>query len=392
MSKKIAKAKQAYLEHMEGSAAAFAPGRIEFLGNHLDYNGGLVLGAAIDAGIYALANPREDKVIRLFSESFEEAVVETGLNGFSKQEGEKSWANYCLGVLEVMQSKGLAPDFGFSLVLVSDLPVSAGLSSSAALELATALALSGLARKEISQKELVGICRKAENEFVGMPCGILDQASSAFGKKDHLVLIDCETESASSLPMPAESRLWVLDSGIKHDLVDSHYATRNQECKEALRLIREVEPSLTCLAKADEKMVEKANLPTQIRKRALHVIGEQERVLSFQRGLTEKASLRVLGRLLTDSHNSSSELFENSCPELDALVQSLAPCEQVLGARLTGGGFGGAVLAWTTTEFQQNEADKIASSYEKKFGHRPETHCFSPSKGARTEDWKQTKV
>ena len=390
MSKKIAKAKQAYLEHMKGSSAAFAPGRIEFLGNHLDYNGGLVLGAAIDAGIYALANPREDKVIRLFSESFEKAVVETGLNGFSKQKGEKSWANYCLGVLEVMQSKGLAPDSGFSLVLVSDLPVSAGLSSSAALELATALALAGLARKEISRKELVGICRKAENEFVGMPCGILDQASSAFGKKDHLVLIDCETESASSLPMPAESRLWVIDSGIKHDLVDSHYATRNQECQDALRLVRENNPGLTCLAHADELMISKANLPDHVRKRALHVVREQERVCAFQNGLAEKSSLRELGTLLTDSHRSSRELFENSCPELDALVESLVENEKVLGARLTGGGFGGAVLAWTTTEFQQEDADGIASSYESQFGQVPRTHCFAPSKGATIEDWRKT--
>jgi len=391
MSEEITKAKKAYLEYMKGSVAAFAPGRIEFLGNHLDYNGGLVLGAAIDSGIYALAIPREDTFVRLFSDSFEDAVVETDLSSFARQEGRKSWANYCLGVLKVMQDAELAPDIGFSLTLTTNLPVSVGLSSSAALELATALVFSQLGGQKLSRKDLVTVCRKAENEFVGMPCGILDQATSAFGKKDHLVLIDCETESVSSLPMPAESQLWIFDSGIKHDLIDSHYATRNEECKEALRLIREVEPSLTCLAKADEKMVEKANLPTQIRKRVLHVIGEQERVLSFQRGLTEKASLRELGRLLTDSHNSSSGLFENSCPELDALVQSLAPCEQVLGARLTGGGFGGAVLAWTTTEFQQNEADEIASSYEKKFGHRPETHCFSPSKGARIEDWKQAR-
>lgn len=392
MSEEIAKAKKAYLETMKGSVAAFAPGRIEFLGNHLDYNGGLVLGAAIDSGIYALALPREDTLVRLFSESFEDAVVETSLDGFSRQEGKTSWANYCLGVLKVMQDAEWAPDKGFSLTLTTNLPVSVGLSSSAALELATALVFSRLAGRELSHKDLVRVCRKAENEFVGMPCGILDQATSAFGKKDHLVLIDCETESISCLPMPAESQLWIFDSGIKHDLVDSHYAARNEECQEALRLIRKTHPRLNCLAKADAVMVEKANLPTQIRKRALHVVGEQERVLSFQRGLFEKASLLELGRLLTDSHKSSSELFENSCPELDALVQSLAGHDQVLGARLTGGGFGGAVLAWTTTGFQQSEADEIANSYEKKFGHRPETHCFSPSQGARIEDWKQAGI
>jgi galactokinase len=381
------RAKEAYLKFMEGSVAAFAPGRIEFLGNHLDYNGGLVLGAAIDAGIYALATPRKDMIVRLFSESFEDAIVETSLSDFSRQEGKKSWANYCLGVLKVMQDAEMAPDTGFSLILTTDLPVSAGLSSSAALELATALVFSQLAGQELNRKNLAGICRKAENEFVGLPCGILDQATSAFGKKDQLVLIDCETESVSSLPMPAESRLWIFDSGIKHDLVDSHYATRNQECKEALRLIRQMEPRLTCLAKADEKLVEKANLPTRIRKRALHVLREQERVLSFQKGLAEQTSLRELGRLLTDSHKSSSELFENSCPELDFLVQSLVAHDQVLGARLTGGGFGGAVLAWTTTDFQHEDAQTIARAYDERYGRFPTVHSFSPSGGARIENW-----
>lgn len=391
MSSDIDEAKQAYLEYMEGSVAAFAPGRIEFLGNHLDYNGGLVLGAAIDAGIYALATPRKDTSVRLFSESFEDAVVETNLSDFSRLEGKQSWANYCLGVLKVMQDAEMAPLSGFSLTLTTNLPVSVGLSSSAALELATALVFSQLAGQELNRKDLVKFCRKAENEFVGMPCGILDQATSAFGKKDHLVLIDCKTESVSSLPMPAESQLWIFDSGIKHDLIDSHYATRNEECQEALRLIRKLEPSLTCLAQAGEKLVEKANLTGQIRKRALHVVREQERVLSFQKGLSENARLRDLGGLLTDSHHSSSELFENSCPELDALVQSLVGHDQVLGARLTGGGFGGAVLAWTTTEFQQTDTDMIANSYEKQFGHRPAAHCFSPSKGASIEDWKKAK-
>jgi galactokinase len=188
--------------------------------------------------------------------------------------------------------------------------------------------------------------------------------------------------------MPAESRLWIFDSGIKHDLVDSHYATRNQECKEALRLIRQIEPRLTCLAKADEKLVEKANLPTRIRKRALHVIREQERVLSFQNGLAEKTSPRELGRLLTDSHKSSSELFENSCPELDFLVQSLVAHDQVLGARLTGGGFGGAVLAWTTTDFQHENAQTIARAYDERYGRFPAVHSFSPSGGARIENWR----
>ena len=168
---------------MKGSVAAFAPGRVEFLGNHLDYNGGLVLGAAIDSGIYALAIPREDNLVQLFSESFQDAVVETSLDGFSRQEGKTSWANYCLGVLQVMQEAGLAPDNGFSLTLKTNLPVSVGLSSSAALELATALAFSRLAERELSHKDLVRLCRKAENEYVGMPCESLTKRLQPSGKR-----------------------------------------------------------------------------------------------------------------------------------------------------------------------------------------------------------------
>jgi galactokinase len=372
---------------MKGSVAAFAPGRIEFLGNHLDYNGGLVLGAAIDAGIHALATPRKDRSIRLFSESFQDAVVETNLDGFSKQKGKTSWANYCLGVLKVMQETGMAPKRGFSLTLTTDLPASVGLSSSAALELATALALSQLAGRELDRKDLVRVCRKAENEFVGLPCGILDQATSAYGRKDHLVLIDCEREDFTTLPLPPLSRLWVFDSGIKHDLVDSQYARRHEECVEALGSIRKQASGLKCLAQADEDMITRADMPKKTSKRALHVVREQKRVLSFREGLKANAKTSELGLLLTDSHQSSSLFFENSCPEVDFLVGKLESQKEVLGARLTGGGFGGAVLAWTTTDFRLEDAQAIANIYAKEHGHIPSVHSFSPSEGARVEPW-----
>ena len=167
--------KEAYRKYMKDSVAAFAPGRIEFLGNHLDYNGGTVLGAAINAGIYGLAKPTGDDSFRLFSESFEKAVITGSINHLEKQTGEKSWGNYCLGVLKALQARELAPNHGFSLILTTDLPMAAGLSSSAAVELATSLCLLQLAGKDISKNEWVTICREAENQWVGLPCGILDQ-------------------------------------------------------------------------------------------------------------------------------------------------------------------------------------------------------------------------
>jgi galactokinase len=381
------KANKAYRDAMNGSVASFAPGRIEFLGNHLDYNGGLVLGAAIDVGIYALATPSEGDGIRLFSESFEDAIVECSLDGFCRQEGKTSWANYCLGVLKVMQEVGLAPRTGFSLTFTTDLPVSVGLSSSAALELATAIALAQLAGHRLGHKELVGICRKAENEFVGVPCGILDQATSAFGRKDHLVSIDCEKEDFSTLPLPPHSKLWIFDSGIKHDLVDSHYAKRHGECLAALGSLQENGQEITCLAKAQEESIEQASMPENVSKRARHIVGEQKRVLSFREGLASHKSIREMGLLLNDSHESSSLLFENSCPEVDFLASKLQAHPEVLGARLTGGGFGGAVLAWTATGFGPIDADAIAKEHENEFDHLPSVHSFAPSNGARVEPW-----
>ncbi|SVD92203.1 uncharacterized protein METZ01_LOCUS445057, partial [marine metagenome] len=228
----------AYRESMKDARMAEAPGRIEFLGNHVDYNGGKVLGAAIDGKVCALALPHDEKTIRLFSETFEEAVVETSLDDLSKQKEEASWANYPLGILWAMQERGLAPTTGFNLVFTSDLPLSAGLSSSAAIELATALALLQLGNHSLGKLELSKLCQRAENEFVGMPCGLLDQGVSAHGEEDRLVLIDCLQENFSTLPLPADTCLWILDTGIKHDLVDSLYSPRHAECAQALEVLR----------------------------------------------------------------------------------------------------------------------------------------------------------
>ena len=222
---KKAQSLQAYREYMKDFRSAEAPGRIEFLGNHIDYNGGKVLGAAINGIVCALARPLKEQTIRLFSESFENDVIETSLNDISPRKGSESWANYPLGVLWSLKEAKLAPPSGFELILTTDLPLAAGLSSSAAVELATALALLQLGEHELGKSNLARLCRRAENEFVGVPCGILDQGVCAHGEKDHLVLIDCEKENFSTVPLPQNSCLWIFDTGIKHDLVDSLYAT-----------------------------------------------------------------------------------------------------------------------------------------------------------------------
>ena len=379
-------AQKAYVEFMKDAVASFAPGRIEFLGNHLDYNGGVVLGTAINAGIYALAQPRKDSSYSLFSESFEGSEITGSIEKIEKLTGAESWGNYCLGVLHVLQKKGLAPDKGFSLTLTTDLPMSAGLSSSAAVELATCQCLLQLAKQEVPKEELVKICRQAENEWVGLPCGILDQGTSAFGEKNQLVQIDCDNEKYTTLPLPANTRFWIFDSGIKHDLVDSLYGTRNQECMDALQILQKVKPDLQHLAMCPIPLIQNAVMRDDIRKRALHVVQEQERVHKFTSALKDGVETKELGPFLTSSHQSSSTLFENSMPELDFLVDLLTEGDDVLGARLTGGGFGGAVLAWTTKNFSQSDAEVIANSYQQKWGSTPAYHSFYPSKGASVID------
>ena len=365
---------------------AQAPGRIEFLGNHVDYNGGRVLGAAIDGIVCALAIPREDPSIRLFSETFENAVVETTLDDASARKGPESWANYPLGILWALREKGLAPTSGFELILTTDLPLSAGLSSSAAVELATALALLQLGDHTLDKTELARLCRQAENEFVGMPCGLLDQGVCAHGEVDRLVLIDCRKESFSTLPLPENTYLWTFDTGIKHDLVDSLYSTRHDECRQALEALRENQPDIPCLAEASSENLSTSSLPDTLSTRALHVIEEDARVEQAVTLLQEKAPPVEIGELLFASHASSRDLFDNSCPELDFLVDDLQGKPGVLGARLTGGGFGGAVLAWTDRKFFDTLAEETVEAYQKTFGNRPKVHKFKISHGARAID------
>ena len=380
---------QKYLDALNKSNGkefySFAPGRIEFLGNHLDYNGGAVLGMAVNAGVYCTGVPQNDSSISLFSKNFEDSEWRGDLHKIEKQEGKYFWVNYTLGVLEELKKIDLAPQKGFHLIFNSDLPTSVGLSSSAALELATAHTLLQLSGHSLSKEEIVKICRQAENNFVGMPCGILDQGTSAFGKEDHLVCIECDQEKYFNIPLPSETEVWVFNTGIKHDLVDSLYSSRHQECNEAFELLRKNNVKKNSLCEYTLQELVKIDLPENLRKRATHVIEEQERVITFRKEVNKGADLAKLGQLLAQSHISSSQNFENSCEELDFLAEKLNEQTSVLGARLTGGGFGGAVMAWVRTSFTKTDAEKIQQSYYNRFKQRIDSFHFRASNGAREE-------
>jgi len=356
---------------------ARAPGRVEFIGNHTDYNGGSVLGAALDRGIWAALARRSDGKRRFASESRPE-IVELPADAMERLSGPRSWVNYPLGVLAALPEFGLGAPAGFDYLAVSDLPIGAGLSSSAAIELASVLVFLAATGREAPREKLVEIGRHAENRFVGVPTGILDQGVSAFGRKDHLVFIDCRVPRFETVPLPSGAHFWIFNTHSKHALVDSLYAERHRECMEAAKGLGVpllVDATLESLAAAETR------LPRAAVKRGRHVIEEIGRVKATIEALG-RGDLAAVGRLLCASHRSSRIWFENSTPELDFLVDRLSAEPTVHGARLTGGGFGGAVMAFTPAAFGAADAKKIAAAYADKFGAEPEVLHAQTGDGA----------
>lgn len=365
-----------FQRHFNQPPAVFAraPGRVEFIGNHTDYNGGAVLGAAIDRTVTVLAAAAPAGQMRMRSTSGS-TPVELAIVPGGRLIGDDAWANYPLGVWRALGDFKLPRPAGFDLLVDSNLPAGAGLSSSAALELATALALLKLAGGSIAPDLLATVGRHAENTYVGVPCGILDQGTSAFGAAGQLVHIDCRGPVFSRVPLPPDTHLWIFNTREKHALVDGLYATRHRECMTAakalgVKLLADLTPA--------QFAAQAGRLDPVIAKRARHIVEEHARVADTVAALA-RGDLVAAGKLLTASHRSSQHLFENSTPNLDRLVDLLEKHPAVLGARLTGGGFGGAVMALTQHNFTIREAEAIAGQS----GSRPEIIHLQTADGAR---------
>jgi galactokinase len=299
-------------------------------------------------------------------------LVEIPLGNYKPVKGATSWTNYPIGVTKVMADAGMQMPTGYQMAVTSTLPAGAGMSSSAAFELATAKALAALYGFETDTAGFARIGRKAENEFVGMPCGILDQGVSAFGKANHLVKINCASESFATEPMPRGAHFWIFNSNKKHALVDSAYADRHRECHEALAQLQADYPEAENLSQITESQLlkSKPRLDDLLYSRAAHIVGENARVRAVESALLSE-DLQAVGAALNASHESSRVNFENSIEELDTLVALLQLQPSVYGARLTGGGFGGAVMALTSPDFGQAQADVIAAAFEAKHGLQP---------------------
>ena len=355
---------------------AYAPGRVELLGNHTDYNEGYVLSAAIDRGITVSGSVTGDDQVRLHSRDLGRRY-ETRLGGLTP-EREQEWVNYPLGVLKVFVQEGL-PVAGVEVEIAGNLPLGAGLSSSAALEVSTGKLLEKLFALELDPLRLARLCRRAENEFVGVNCGLLDQVSSVFGREDHVIFLDCREETVRTTPLPPGVSLLITECGVPHRLSGGEYNERREQCFDAAARL-----GARALRDVSRGQLEAGRnaMPELSYRRALHIVGENERVLAGIAAL-ERGDVEAFGALMSRSHESSRLHFENSTPELDALVAIASGLPGVLGARLTGGGFGGATVTLVRSGQSQAVAQALRERYHEQTGHTATVHHCRAAEGAR---------
>lgn len=347
------------------TASAHAPGRAELLGNHTDYNEGYVLSIAVDKGITVSGDARIDDKIILRAEEFSQ-VFQTRIGDIHPHAGEVSWVNYPLGVVSELRRRAIRIG-GFEMSIQSNLPSGAGLSSSAALEVSTALFLQKLFHFQMDRLEIAKVSQAAENNFVGVKCGLLDQISSLFGKKDHAIFIDCRTLQVDNIPLSPQTCFVIAHSNVKHALVAGEYNERRASCEAAAATL-----GVKALRDADRNLLEK-KLPdpqAQAYKRALHIIGENERVLSSVESL-RAGQMEPLGLAMCQSHESSVKYFENSCRELNLLVEIASKLPGSLGARLSGGGFGGATINLVEKSAAKEFITALHSQYQSITGITP---------------------
>ncbi|HPA21562.1 MAG TPA: galactokinase [Verrucomicrobiae bacterium] len=343
---------------------AFAPGRVELLGNHTDYNGGLVLAFAVERGVTIRGTARGDRRVILRSEAFP-GIHEATLDALEPS-GERPWANYLIGVVAQFRARGFDGP-GFEATDSSDLPSGAGLSSSAALECAMARFIQRLWGTNLPDIELARIGQAAEHEFAGVRCGLLDQITSLFGRRGKIVAIDCRSLKVDLQSAPEGCVFVVADSGVKHALVAGEYNERRASCEAAARGL-----GVALLRDATMAQLEAADgrLGTKPLMRARHVVGENARVVEARAAL-ERGDVGGLGRLMFESHESSRANFENSCEELDFLVGAARATGLCRGARLSGGGFGGATVNLVREADAAEFCDALVAAYRGRYGREP---------------------
>ena len=366
------------------AVVSYAPGRIEVLGNHTDYNEGFVFSAAIDLGTFFAVAPSDDTTCTLVAGDLMKEV-KFDISDVAKRDSD-TWQNYVNGTFNwLFGGEPAKAGKGWKGMFLGNIPLGAGLSSSAALEMCTALALSKLYGIEKDKTTLAKIGQKAEHTFAGCPCGLLDQASSMYGKEGSLVKSDFRFNTFENVDMGEGVAFMMVKSNAKHALVDGAYASRRQACEDAAKYFAGVLRGKKVTHLRDVTMAEwvlyRGGLAETTAKRAVHPIGEDERVLQGA-ALLEKGDLSGFGALMFDSHESSRNWFENSCDELDTIVDTAKAIPEVYGARLSGGGFGGSCCLLVNPAAADKIAAQITKEYKAKYGDEPVCSLIKPSQGA----------
>ena len=357
-----------------------APGRVNLIGEHTDYTEGFVMPAAINFATTVTVAPRADRLLSVFSENCEDAIEFDLDDPGPRATGH--WSDYVKGVALVLEQSGHRLR-GASLRIRGEVPIGSGLSSSAALEVATALALLAISGHHVPPVELAKLCQRAENEFVGMRCGIMDQFISCCGQVDRALMLDCRSLEYKVLPVPPQIRLVICNTMVKHELASTEYNTRRAECEAGVHHFAQSRPNVRALRDVTMAELERSrtDLSEVVYRRCRHVISENARVHEAADALAA-GDIRKFGRLMNESHSSLRNDYEVSCKELDLMVELATQVEGVYGTRMTGGGFGGCTITLVKAESVEEFKRTVARRYEEATGFTPEIYVCTAAMGA----------
>ncbi|HXG92027.1 MAG TPA: galactokinase [Blastocatellia bacterium] len=357
-----------------------APGRVNLIGEHTDYNDGFVMPSAIDLYTWAAIAPRDDRKLKIHSENFNESI-EFDLDEAAPR-ARAHWSDYPRGIAAVLERAGHRLR-GANILIRGDVPIGSGLSSSAAIEIATGYALMENTDLPIDRLELALLCQRAENQFVGMRCGIMDQFISCNGRAGEALLLDCRSLDYELLSLAGDVRLVICNTMVKHELASGEYNARRAECEAGVRHLAKHLPHARALRDVTLAELEQhgRDLPEVIYRRCQHVISENDRVIEAAAAL-RRGDLIAFGQLMRESHRSLRDDYEVSCAELDLMVDLANKVEGVYGARMTGGGFGGCTINLVKAESIEDFKREVAHGYEKATGRTPEIYICGAAEGA----------
>lgn len=373
--------KKKHAERFGAEPAVFlAPGRVNLIGEHTDYAGGFVMPAAIDFGTLAAITPRDDGRVVIWSENFQEQVSHQ-IEGLPKN-GGGHWSGYPLGVVKILRDAGFRVP-PFSLSIQGDVPLGAGLSSSASVEVATALAALNLAGASPAREEVAKLCQRAENVYVGASCGIMDQFIACNGAENHALLLDCRSLEFRLAPIPANVSLVIANTMVKHAIAGGEYEIRRREVEEGTEILRSHRAEIALLRDATTKDLDRwgKEMPENVLRRCRHIITENLRTVAAADAL-EAGNLKKLGDLMAAAHASYRDDFEASCEEADAMVEAAHTLPGLIGARLTGGGFGGCTVNLVHADQAETFAAGLHDEYRLRTGINAEIYRCHASAAA----------